>query len=59
MGFVIFLKIMLEFFTEFPTISNSSFTTIKKGIDGAFKNFAREYGDSIDAFFDPLLAMLV
>ena len=32
---------------------------LRKGIDLAFRNFSREYGDSIEAFFDPLLFFLV
>ena len=32
---------------------------MKKGIDSAYKSFAREYGDLIDALFDPLLSLLV
>ena len=32
---------------------------MKKGIDASYKDFAREWGDVIDAMFDPLLKMLV
>ena len=32
---------------------------LRKGIDLAFRNFSREYGDNIEAFFDPLLFFLV
>ena len=32
---------------------------MKKGIDANYKSFAREYGDAIDAFFEPLLQLLV
>ena len=32
---------------------------LRKGIDLAFRNFSKEYGDSIEAFFDPLLFFLV
>ena len=32
---------------------------MKKGIDESYKGFAREWGDVIDAMFDPLLKMLV
>ena len=32
---------------------------MKKGIDASYKDFAREWGDLIDAMFDPLLKMLV
>ena len=32
---------------------------LKKGIDLTFKDFSREYGDSIEGFFGPLLKFLV
>jgi len=32
---------------------------MKKGIDASYKDFAREWGDVIDAMFEPLLKMLV
>jgi glycine betaine/proline transport system permease protein len=32
---------------------------MKKSIDAGYKDFAREWGDTIDAMFDPLLKMLV
>jgi len=32
---------------------------MKKGIDLSFRQFSREYGDGIEAFFDPLLFFLV
>ena len=28
---------------------------LKKGIDLSFRQFSRQYGDGIEAFFDPLL----
>ena len=50
---------MANFFTEFPEIPRKEFTELKKSIDGAYKDFSREWGNSIDAFFDPLLQMLI
>ena len=32
---------------------------LRKGIDFAFRDFSRSYGDSIEAFFDPLLFFLI
>ena len=32
---------------------------LRKGIDLAFRNFSREYGEGIEAFFDPLLIFLI
>ena len=49
----------MEFFTEFPELGRRSQMELRKGIDLAFRNFSKEYGDGIDAFFDPLLFFLV
>ena len=49
----------MEFFTEFPELGRRSQMELRKGIDLAFRNFSREYGDGIEAFFDPLLFFLV
>jgi glycine betaine/proline transport system permease protein len=50
---------MSNFFTKFPEMPNNEFREMKKGIDASYKDFAREWGDVIDAMFDPLLKMLV
>ncbi len=50
---------MSNFFTTFPEMPNKQFREMKKGIDAGYKDFAREWGDFIDAMFDPLLKMLV
>ena len=50
---------MSNFFTTFPEMPNKQFREMKKGIDACYKDFAREWGDVIDAMFDPLLKMLV
>jgi len=36
-----------------------SLLELKKGIDLSFRQFSRQYGDGIEAFFDPLLFFLV
>jgi len=45
-------------FTEFPDISRTDLRDLKKGIDKAFKEFSREYGESLENFFYPLLKFL-
>ena len=40
----------MEFFTEFPEMGRRSQMELRKGIDLAFRNFSREYGDIIEAF---------
>ncbi len=50
---------MSNFLTEFPEMPNKQFREFKKGVDASYKDFAREWGDFIDAMFEPLLKMLV
>ncbi|USD66167.1 proline/glycine betaine ABC transporter permease [Vibrio sp. SCSIO 43136] len=45
--------------TEFPEMGRSDLRTIKKTLDGAYREFSREYGDTIESLFDPLLTFLV
>jgi len=40
-------------------MERSSLMELRKGIDFAFREFSRAYGDSIEAFFDPLLFFLI
>jgi len=49
----------MEFFTKFPVMERIALMEMKKGIDLSFRQFSREYGDGIEAFFDPLLFFLV
>jgi len=49
----------MEFFTNFPAMERVALLELKKGIDLSFRLFSRKYGDSIEAFFDPLLYFLV
>ncbi|WP_419835242.1 ABC transporter permease [Endozoicomonas atrinae] len=45
--------------TEFPEMERGDLIAIRKTLDGAYREFSREYGDLIESFFDPLLAFLV
>ncbi len=49
----------MELFTKFPTMERSALAELRKGIDFAFRDFSKAYGDSLEAFFDPLLFFLV
>ena len=49
----------MEFFTKFPVMERTSLMELRKGIDFAFREFSRAYGDAIEAFFDPLLFFLI
>ncbi len=45
--------------TEFPDMERSDLIALRKSLDGAYREFSREYGDLIESFFDPLLSFLV
>ena len=45
--------------TEIPQLDRHQLLEIRKTLDGAYRSFSREYGDSIEAFFDPLLSFLI
>lgn len=45
--------------TSFPEMERSTLRGIRKTLDGAYKEFSREYGDFIESLFDPLLTFLV
>ena len=49
----------MEFLTKFPVMDRTALMEMRKGIDFAFRDFSRTYGDAIEAFFDPLLYFLV
>ena len=45
--------------TDIPELDRSSLLAIRKTLDGAYRDFSREYGDTLEAFFDPLLQFLI
>lgn len=45
--------------TKFPQMERSDLVSIRKTLDGAYRDFSREYGDIIEALFNPLLEFLV
>ncbi|WP_407333522.1 ABC transporter permease [Enterovibrio sp. 27052020O] len=45
--------------TEFPEMERSDLLTIRKTLDGAYREFSRNYGETIESFFDPLLQFLI
>lgn len=50
---------MLDFFTEFPSLGRADLSAMRRFIDGNFRDFTRATGESIEAFFNPLLMFLV
>jgi len=49
----------MDWLIEFPELGRRDLRDLRKGIDESFKSFSREYGDSIETFFDPLLYFLI
>ncbi|WP_162064457.1 ABC transporter permease [Vibrio taketomensis] len=45
--------------SEFPAMERADLRAIRKALDGAYRDFSREYGDLIESLFDPLLSFLV
>ena len=49
----------MDFLDKFPSMGQDGLREIKKSIDLGFREFSRAYGDSLEAFFEPLLNLLV
>ena len=45
--------------TKFPQMDRADLTGIRKTLDSAYREFSREYGETIESFFEPLLSFLV
>ena len=48
-----------SWWSEIPQLDRHQLLEFRKTLDGAYRNFSREYGDSIESFFDPLLSFLI
>ena len=46
-------------FNEFPAMSRADLAALRRSIDGAFRDFTRASGDTLETFFAPLLHFLV
>ena len=49
----------MEWLDEFPAMERDDLRALKKAIDGGFRAWTREHGDTIEAFFEPLKQMLI
>jgi glycine betaine/proline transport system permease protein len=49
----------MSIWNEFPALSRETLVAIRKSLDTAYRSFSREYGENIEAFFEPLLQFLV
>ncbi|MCJ2377492.1 proline/glycine betaine ABC transporter permease [Vibrio sp. ZSDZ34] len=45
--------------SEIPQLDRKELLQIRKTLDGAYRDFSREYGDFIESLFDPLLSFLI
>ncbi|GMQ46271.1 ABC transporter permease subunit [Vibrio sp. 10N] len=45
--------------SEIPQLDRKQLLEIRKTLDGAYRDFSREYGDTIESLFDPLLSFLI
>ena len=45
--------------TDFPQMERGDLIAIRKSLDGAYREFSREYGSFIESLFDPLLNFLI
>jgi glycine betaine/proline transport system permease protein len=48
-----------SWFTSFPQLDRKDLTIFKRTLDGAYREFSRNYGELIEGFFDPLLTFLI
>lgn len=49
----------MSVWTEFPELSRETLVNIRKALDQSYRSFSREYGENIEAFFEPLLHFLI
>lgn len=49
----------MDWLYEFPKMDSETLRALKKGIDGGFKDFTREYGDFIELLFEPVKWFLI
>ena len=45
--------------TQFPAMERAELVTLRKYLDGTYREFSRTYGEAIETFFDPLMYFLV
>ena len=49
----------MDWLIEFPELSRGTLRDMRLAVDGAFRDFTRTYGDTIEASFDPIKWMLI
>lgn len=49
----------MSWLEEFPALERSALISLRRTLDDAYRAFSREYGDQVEALFDPLLQLLI
>lgn len=49
----------MSWLKEFPSLSGEAISGLRRGIDGAFRQFTREYGEMLELMFLPLRDFLI
>ena len=49
----------MDWLMEFPDLGRDTLRNLRVGVDGAFREFTRAYGDTIEAAFDPVKWFLI
>ena len=49
----------MAWYDEFPALDSEALRALKQGIDGAFREFTRAYGETIERAFEPLQQALI
>ena len=44
---------------DFPTMGAEQLSSLRRFIDGGFRSFSREYGETLEHLFDPLREFLI
>ncbi len=50
---------MPSWLTDIPQLDRTTLVGLRRSLDQAYRGFSREFGDDIEAFFEPLLFFLV
>lgn len=49
----------MSWLTEFPNLGAENLSTLRRAIDGGFREFSRAYGETLERMFDPLRDFLM
>ncbi|MBW6419615.1 proline/glycine betaine ABC transporter permease [Celeribacter sp. PS-C1] len=49
----------MDWLIEFPSLGRRDLSTLRQTVDDGFRTFSRAFGESLEAFFSPLLKFLI